>query len=105
MPSTVTKALVALSLFAGLWPAVASGHDFLLKPETGTVAAGKPLTVHAMLTEVYFKGDVIAPADKTPVTLRAGGKSVAVPMQPDEAAKTLRGSVPAAQCGDRPGTR
>ena len=99
MRSFRSKTLAALALAAGLLPAAALGHDYLLKPDDATVAAGQPLTVRVMITEVYMKGDVIAPADKTTVTLRAGGTAVTVPMQPDEQAKVLRGSVPAPSAG------
>ena len=93
------RTVLAAAASVMLLPAAAEAHDLLLKPEAATVAAGAPLTVSAMLTEVYMKGDVIPPADKTTVTLRAGDKSVVVPMQPDEGAKVLRGTVPAPSAG------
>lgn len=92
--------LLKATVLAGLLlPVAASAHDFLLKPETATVAAGAPLGVQAMLTEVFMKGDVILPADKTVVTVRGGGQSATVPMQPDEGAKALRGTVAAPSGG------
>lgn len=82
-------ALAAISSSAAL------AHDFVLKPLSGRVAEGQVLAVQALLTEVYFKGDVVLPVERVQLDVLAKDGKQRVALAPNTGVKALEGTLPA----------
>lgn len=86
--------LLAATLALAL-PGTAPAHDFVLKPLTARAGEGQPVAVQALLTEVYFKGDVVLPVERVQFAVLAKDGTQPLALTPNKDAKALEGALPA----------